>query len=96
MDTWDAANLISARLHVLTRRDEITTQLQHPATCGDCAHWMKSRVCHKERNVSGHHRGPSAGTVACSVFEQSCSASRYADKLRQELVHINVLLDGNG
>lgn len=37
--------------------------------CGDCAHWMKSRVCPKEKlQPNGFHIGPSELNLACPLF----------------------------
>lgn len=36
--------------------------------CGDCAKWMKSRECPRERNVKGMSRGPSCNDYPCDQF----------------------------
>ena len=36
--------------------------------CGACQHWMKSRICPRERNVNGWNRGPSSESVPCDKF----------------------------
>lgn len=42
--------------------------------CGACNHWMKSRVCPREKNIGGMTRGPSSGSLACDQFSRSMSS----------------------
>lgn len=37
--------------------------------CGNCEHWMKSKVCPREKNVNGYSRGPSCNDYPCNQFD---------------------------
>lgn len=37
--------------------------------CGQCAFWMCSRLCPRERNVGGMSRGPSVNAHGCGKFK---------------------------
>jgi hypothetical protein len=50
------------------RDDKRVADATDARECGNCQHWMKSRVCPRERNVNGMTRGPSSGDPACKDF----------------------------
>jgi len=37
--------------------------------CGRCSHWMKSRICPREKNVNGISKGPSCNALPCDKFQ---------------------------
>jgi hypothetical protein len=45
--------------------------------CGNCDHWMKSRVCPKEKNVNGRNKGPSMNEFACELFSLKSYQIKY-------------------
>lgn len=70
MDDFDRVAAPLERMSLLAQLRDLVA-LAAAATrpkCGDCQHWMKSRICPKEHNVNGHSRGPSCGDTPCEKY----------------------------
>lgn len=83
-EIWDWAARFGNALHRQARIAELNAQIRK-VRCGDCAHWMKSRVCPRERNVNGWNRGPSCEDMPCGIFSEDPQSAKLRDERRAEL-----------
>jgi hypothetical protein len=67
LDIFDAANRVSRLMNIAEMKREAAAT--DKSECGNCVHWMKSRICPRERNVNGRNRGPSMVDPACELFK---------------------------
>lgn len=80
-EIWDWAARLSEHTQRMHRLRELNRKIAATGTCcGDCDHWMKSRVCPRERNVNGFSKGPSCEAPICRSFKLSKSAAQFRDR----------------
>lgn len=54
--------------------------------CGDCAHWMHSGDCPRERhNMSGYPSGPSMSGIICEKFLEKEWVTKLRNEKREEM-----------
>lgn len=66
------------------------------STCGSCEHWMKSRICPREKNVNGYSRGPGCDAPVCKLFVMSGSMAELIKEKQHAIEEIKRHLAGPG
>jgi hypothetical protein len=84
LEIWAWAADLSAWRQRQDRMRELTRQIAK-VRCGDCQHWMKSRICPREHNVNGRNKGPSCEGVICDKFVEEPHYATLRAERRAEL-----------
>lgn len=75
-DQFDKMLAAMERISLISQLSDKVVEADRVARseCGNCQHWMKSRICPREYNDNGRQRGPSMSGIACEKFVMQQSA----------------------
>lgn len=85
---WDSVATPLERLSLLVQlKDKVRDAAESTRPrCGSCQHWMKSRICPREKNVNGYSRGPSCNDLPCDKYLLSSRSAENTKRKCQEAV----------